>query len=101
GVRVRAEHARVTGKSDLRGCQVSRLLAAVLVLQKEADLRVRHGRFAEDVVDDEEVRIRRPGEIVNALLAKAVEDAVARKAPLLDPDTGRAHFAPIARGGVG
>jgi len=67
-------------------------LRAVLRLEKEVNLDVGDPGLAEDVVDHEVVRVCGPGEVVNALLAEPIENALSREVPLLDADAGRADL---------
>ena len=100
-VRVGPEHAAVTGERRARRLQVALRLARMLRLEKQRDVDVMETRFVETVPDDEVGGVCRPGEIVDARLAKTVDDPIARRrGPLLDLPPGRADLAAVADGHV-
>jgi hypothetical protein len=72
----------------------------VLRLEQEVDLHVADAGLAEQVFDDEVSRVRRPGEVVDALLLEPVQDALAGQVALFDAHSGRPDLSAVTRGNV-
>ncbi len=100
GVRISAQDLSVTGERRLGRLEVAVRLRGVLGLKEERQLDVAETGFAERILEDPIAGVRRPGEVVDAVLLVAVEHASARGGSLVGAAAGGAELAPVALGEV-
>src|ERR1700682_732883 len=96
-VRIGSEDPSHLGEGRLHGSEVPLRLRRVLRLEQKAQLDIVEAGLAKEVLENEEVGVGGPREVVHAFLPEAIEVAVSRRGTLLHALPGRSHFAAVAR----